>query len=193
MSPQQEAALVAGLVSLAIACLGAWLTYVFAQRREGEARRQEAALRHLQRQIEEFYGPLLGLIQRSRYVYATACKRLPSGSDGRVDQDRFSEADWEVWNYFTETYFLEINREIANLLHTKAYLMGVDTAPESYQRYLQHQVEQETLHRLWKERGVSSLATQGATWPAQFETDVREGLSIAVKRHGDYLRQLGAL
>jgi hypothetical protein len=164
-----------------------------ARRREGEARRQEAALKHLQRQIEEFYGPLLGLIQRSRHVYATACKRLPTGADGRIDQARFSESDWQVWNYFTETYFLEINREIAALLNTKGYLMGVHAAPTSYRDYLQHQVEQEALHRLWKERGISSLSTQGAGWPLQFEPDVREALTIVTNKYSDYLRRIGAL
>lgn len=63
-------ALIAGGFSL--------LTLILVVRNEKRKRREEAALRHLQRQIEELYGPLFGLIEFGAAINDIEWKRLPA-------------------------------------------------------------------------------------------------------------------
>jgi hypothetical protein len=69
MNPQLETALLSALVAATVTLIGWFITSWLAKRREDEARRQEAALKHLERQIEELYGPLLVLNRSNTFLY----------------------------------------------------------------------------------------------------------------------------
>lgn len=149
-----------------------------ALRKEYETLRDQTTLKHLQRQIEELYSPLLGLIQYTHTVFKIARKEVD-----RPDQG-------EVWNYFVEKYFLPLNAQIATLLRTKIYLIESDEIPESFKQFLAHQAQFDSLHNLWKDKGIRSEGVSNEAWPPQFEQDVRTTLDQLRKRHNEYIRRL---
>jgi len=189
MKTQLLSALIGALAGAVVTVIGWLVNYYFSRKQEDETRRREAALRHLERQMEELYGPLWGLIQQSQTVYEVACKRLPSGPDGRTDPSRFNQQDGATWHYLVESYFLPTNAHMAELIRTKVYLIDADEIPASFQEFLVHQMQLEVLHRLWKERGVDSTHVANQGWPPQFSKDVAASLEGLKKRYQDYLQR----
>jgi hypothetical protein len=183
-----------GAVSGAIVAGVGWLvTHVLASKREELARRNSAAREHLARQIQELYGPLLGLIQHSRMVFEVAAKVLPTRPDGPLDRSRFSEREHEVYRFFIERYFLPSNAEIRRLIRSKMHLLGGGLLPGSFQEFFIHEAQFETLHRLWKEKGVDFSQITGPGWPPEFERQVQRTLDQLRERHQTFLQRLGAV
>jgi hypothetical protein len=183
MNPQLEAALVSAFVAAAVVSAGWFITNHLTQRREEQARRQQAALKHLERQIEDLYGPLVGLIQQSNAVFDVAVLR-------RDLKDPDSE---RAWNYFIEKYFLPLNAQMVTLLSTKVHLSNAETWPASYFAFFTHQAQFESLHKIWVEQHIDSHLIKGEGWPKQFGKDVRQTLDELRALHSQYLRNLGAI
>ena len=54
----------------------------------------------IRRQVDELYGPLLGLVQQSRIAYEVAAGLLPTDSTGGwLDPTQFSGDDPETWRF----------------------------------------------------------------------------------------------
>jgi len=119
-----------------------------ALRREIEMLRDQTGLKHLQRQIEELYSPLVGLIQYGEVVNQVEFAKAPKDSTG---QDAA-----EIRRYFAEKYYLPLNSQISDLIRTKIYLLDCDQLPESFQQFLRHSAQFECLHRLWQDKGIRS-------------------------------------
>ena len=173
--------------------VGGWfVSHRLTSRREETARRDNAARSHLEVQIEQLYGPLLGLIQHSRIVFEVATRRLPTSASGQIDFARFSTNDGEVWRFFIESYFLPINARIRDLVRAKMHLLDEGILPRSFEAFFLHEVQFEALHRLWKDKGLDSSSIQGDGWPPSFEQDVAATLGNLRSRHQAFLRRLGA-
>ena len=140
--------------------------------REIELSQTKAALSQIESQIKELYSPLYGLIQRSTEIYKRAVIRLPS-----LTSHIPNDAEGPIWTYFVETYFLPINAQMAELIHSKIHLVEEDELPESWRLFLQHQTSFEVLHKLSKEKGVASDQIQGARWLNRFEEYVQISLN----------------
>ncbi len=154
-----------------------------ALRREYEALRDQAALTHLQRQIEELYSPLLGLIQQARIIRKVASLKCPGGRSGpRPD----------VWEYFVDKHFLKLDRQISDLLRAKVHLLETDEMPESYQQFLAHATEYDSLLTLWKDRKIPSDDIPVTPWPSTFESDVKGSLDKLRRSYNEDLRRLNA-
>jgi hypothetical protein len=151
-------------------------------RRQHEALRDQTALRYLERQIDELYSPLLGLIHYSDVVFRIARKKVPEGLQSPEQSD--------VWRYFTEKYFLPLNSQMANLIRTKVSLLDSDELPTSFQKFLHHQAQFDCLHTLWKEKGIRSDEISGGGWPAEFDNEVRASLDQLRHRHNQYRSSL---
>lgn len=169
-------ALAGGFISL----VGLLINYFLTRQKEDEIRRQEIALRHLERQMEELYSPLWGLLRQSQRIYDLARDtflvhhRLPNGG---IDLSHFSDQDRVAWDYLTVTYFIPLNAQMADLIRTKgAYLREKEEFPESFEEFLQHATQLEILHRLWKEKGQSTPNAPPLGWPSKFTIDIRETL-----------------
>jgi hypothetical protein len=156
-----------------------------ALRREYETLRDQTSLRYLERQIEELYSPLLGLIQYAGVVFRIARQKVPEGPQ--------SPEQVEVWCYFAEKYFLPLNSQIASLIRTKLSLLDSEGLPPSFQHFLDHQAQFECLHSLWRDKSISSDEISGNRWPSQFESDVRATLDQLRCRHNEYRSRLVAL
>ncbi len=173
----------AAVISAITSAISWFVLDSLSKKREDKTRRRELTLRHLQRQIEELYGPLLGLIQQTRIVYQVAVSKLPHTPEGRTDQQCFSSSDAAVWQYFVETYFFPLNSQITDLLRTKLYLLDSQVMPESFHHFLEHSAQFECLHKLWKEKGIDSSSVRGIGWPKNFEHDVEETLKSLMERY----------
>jgi len=151
-------------------------------RRQHEALRDQTALRYLERQIDELYSPLVGLIEYAAVVFQIARKKVPEGSQ--------SPEQTAVWRYFIEKYFLPLNSQMADLIRTKISLLNSDELPPSFQQFLHHQAQFECLHSLWKDRSISSDEISGGGWPPKFGSDVQVSLEQLRRRHNQYRSSL---
>lgn len=188
MNTQLLSALIGALVGGTVTMLGWFANYHLSRKKEMETHRRETSQQHLERQIEELYGPLWGLIQQSEAVYDVACQRLPS-ANGKVTPTEFNEQESKIWNYLKDAFFLPINIQIAELLRTKVYLVESSEIPISFKDFLSYQAQFEVLHRLWKDKEIDSKQIHGIGWPAQFNLDVAESLGKLRKRYRDQLQQ----
>jgi hypothetical protein len=156
--------------------------------KEFESLRDQTTLNHIQRQIQELYSPLLGLIAQSKIVFDIAKRKLPHLNDRPKEQITREEA--ETWRYFVETYFLPLNKQMADLIRTKIYLITADELPESFNRFLMHQAQFECLHSLWLDKGISSDEVKGGGWPIGFDSDVQESLTNLRRNYNEYLKRI---
>jgi hypothetical protein len=177
------AALVAGLFSL--------LSFRLVRQKEEQTRRSEAALRHLQRQIEEFYGPLSGLLQQSRAVARIAKAKLWA-PDGTMNFDSLSTEDKRLWLYLVKSHLLPINASAASLIRSKAFLIDSLEMPQDTFQFLQHVVEFELVNRLWEDAEVDSSFIEHTRFPTDFDQKVEAKLLELRGRYYYYLQRLGA-
>ena len=183
-------AIIGALTALLVAAVGWFAVHVLASRREVAARRDNATRDHLERQIEQLYGPLLGLIQHSRMAFDVAQSKLPN-KNGKIDFSRFSDRDAQIWRYFVESYFVPVNAQIRELIRSKMHLLEAGIVPESFAKFFAHEVQLEALHRLWKEKGEHSSDIHGPGWPMDFESETQVVLDQLRMRHQHFLRRLG--
>jgi hypothetical protein len=177
---QTMVALVVGLLTAAVTITGWYVSYATTKRREERMRRVEARLRHVQRQIEELYSPLLALIQYAATVYQIARQK---------NADPETMARGEIWRFFVERYFLPLNAQMATLIRQKIHLLHTPELPESFRAFLRHQSQYDCLHTLWKETGQTSDEFHGG-WPKDFEGDVQAALSDLRREYNEYVARL---
>ncbi|MDQ4077006.1 MAG: hypothetical protein M3220_12260 [Chloroflexota bacterium] len=171
-------ALIGALVGGAVSAIGWYVSW----KKEQSGRRQEASLRHLQRQIEEFYGPLRGLIVQSRTIYEVAKKDLPKRDDGRLNVREFTHDEHRRWNHFVDSYLRPLNQQVSDLIRTKLYLVEGGVLPESFEKFLEHAAQSEAVHSL-RDQGSGRLGDVWVPYPVQFETDVKKTLDFLVARY----------
>jgi|ERR1039458_3223729 hypothetical protein len=153
-----------------------------ALRKEYEVLRDQTALKHLQRQIEELYSPLLGLIQYGNVVNQVERAKLP--------QARNSEDVARACRYFVEKYYLPLNAQMSNLIREKIYLLDSDAIPDSYKQLLMHTAQFECLHNLWKDMGISSDDIAGIEYPKTFKVEVQDSLDKLRRSYNESISRL---
>lgn len=141
-------------------------------------RREKNRFDYVQKQIEELYSPLVGLIQVSKNVHDIAVRKQAAQASG------------EVRRYFVENYLIPINKEIAQLIQSKIHLIEGEELPESFGVFLEHQTYYMVLHRLWKKEGQESDDVNGPKWPTDFENDARRTLKELRKRYQEHRRNI---
>jgi hypothetical protein len=139
------AALTATLVSGAFSVL----TLIVVSRNEKRKRREEARLRHVQRQIEELYGPLYGLIQFGAAINDIEWLRLPKESRDEKGWPQ-DEQGGKTLQFFREHYYLPLNEQMMELIRTKVYLLASDGIPDSFSQFIRHAAQLDCSHRLWR-------------------------------------------
>jgi len=176
------------VVGIPILLVGVWITKAIerfkneqAILKEYQTLRDRTALQHLQRQIEELYSPLLGMVQYSQYVFSIFDqKKQHVTGNKRVELQR----------YFDEKYFLPLNAKMAELIRSKIYLIETDDLPDSFQHLLQHEAQFSCQHFLWKEANISSDEIRGLGWPMKLEQDVETCLSDLRRLYNAHLNRI---
>ena len=129
----------------------------------------------MQRQIEELYSPLLGLIQYGAAVNVIERQILPHGAR--------DEREGEVLRFIRERYYLPLNAQMTELIRAKIYLLDAGALPESFQQFLVHAAQFECFHSLWKEKGVSGEHIRPVEYPEEFRRDVEKTLDRLRRRY----------
>jgi hypothetical protein len=91
---------------------------------------------------------------------------------------------------FCRDVFSPRKRSNAELIQSKIYLVEEDELPDSWKLFLDHQMQLQILHSLWKDQHVSSNEIIGKGWPQQFEPDVKRGLSRLRSEYNMFARRL---
>jgi hypothetical protein len=119
------------------------------------------------RQIDEFYGPLLFLIERANWIQQQRNHRMQLALDEHGGQSD----EWAaILRAFTNDYILPIRSEIADLLRAKSFLM--EERHESVAQFLRHDAEDRPLYTLWNKHSIDGRI-RATEWPASFETEIR--------------------
>jgi hypothetical protein len=119
------------------------------------------------KQIEEFYGPLLFLIQRKNWIQKQQDERMSLSFQRHGGQT----PEWAtILRAFSDDYILPLRAEIAEYFKTKSFLM--EEEPESFVQFLRHDAESRPLYTLWKEKQIDGIIP-AVEWPPALETDIR--------------------
>jgi hypothetical protein len=98
---------IVALLGAVVTVIGWAVTNIYSTIHEASTRRQLARLEHLRKRIEEFYGPLVGIIRQTFVVYEIASQVLPTNDHGDIDHSKFQGKDIDAWRFFrSDTSFL---------------------------------------------------------------------------------------
>jgi hypothetical protein len=159
------------------------------RRREQEQLERDAELRHLERQIEELYGPLLGLVRQRQTVYEVVKKLVPVTEGGGPNMGNFEAKHWPRWNALAEDYLIPIQREMSTLLWGKIYLLKSGMLPESFNDFIANASQFECLYRVAARTSITSSDVPGKPWPEGFEGEVAHTLDELKKEYNKRLHR----
>jgi hypothetical protein len=174
--------------------LSSWLGKVWASRiLEGEkaslaraaedrTRRIESLMKHHEKQIEEFYGPLFNMVNQifvANEIKWELLHRDPSGSKSVKDK----AAREAVEDYYHQTYFIPLHDQVTAIMRSKLYLVDGDEMPQSFYRYMKHASQERDQIALWKQHQIDTSFLKGEPWPDDFYNDIKAGFERAMKNY----------
>jgi hypothetical protein len=176
-------ALVAAVIAALVTIVGWIVSYLLTKRREDQARKSQAALHHLERQIGELYGPLEGLLTYAEIVFQLEQTRKKHRPAEQADKDP------AVIQYFIENHYIPINQQIIGLLRTKTDLIVGEEIPTSFKQFMAHAANLECFHKLWRSTELHSFFVPKAEgdWPKIFHDEVSRTLQELRTRHAELI------
>lgn len=158
-----------------------WIaTYYTSKKKEREQARAEQLRRYRQRQIEDFYGPLFGLVHQI-FIYNHVQAGLVR--QGREQQRLNDEQEGRLKRFFFEQYFAPLHTAVHTVLRTQLHLVEGADLPESFYRYLRHSAQERAQRELWQKEYLDTTFARGISWPDEFYDDVKSGLDSLMLEH----------
>lgn len=177
---------VAAIIAGVVAILGWFSTYLFNSLAAAAAQKRAAKLAHVEKQLEELYGPLAFLVIEGRQTFEELIKLL--GREYVFDaNDQISNEDFKVWLFWAENDFLPRNGRIKDLLSTKTHLLFNSEMADSYIAFLDHHNSWMIQHLRWQKERVAYSWHSATNWPEKFETDVLDAFSKLRVEHANLL------
>jgi hypothetical protein len=149
--------IIAALIGAGAVGLGWLVTFLLQQ----HSKLVEQRRAFLIRQMEEFYYPLLALVQKKIDVQEMQDKRLAHET---------GTAWVTILQHFEDNYTVPLMKKIGELLRTKPYL-AIDWPP-SFDQYLHHESQSIPLYDLWRKTGIPGQI-ETVAWPLTIEDDIR--------------------
>jgi hypothetical protein len=174
MNTQLLAAIIAASVSLAVSAAGWW----WSARREDRARRIERSLARLERQIGEFYGPLLGLIEEYVVIDKVEAEIIAAGRSGKLEGPQRAI----VRRFIYENYKEPIHDRFGKILDERLYLVEGGEVHESLREYLRSAVQLSIQYRLWSEKNLPTEFLPGVGFPTKFTDEIKKRLTELLAR-----------
>jgi hypothetical protein len=176
-------ATIIGVSVTAFVTVAGWnISHILAKKREDETRMLEAAQKHLERQIEELYGPLLNLIEQIFNIWEVRGKIIQHNRSSTLSPSNDTQNN-EIRYFIQEHYFFPLHEKIRELLTQKLYLADGGRIPESFRAYLEHSTQQIVQKALEKELKVNTQDVPILPWPDSFYEDVRNTLDSLMERY----------
>ena len=177
---QSTVAIIVASIAAGVTVLGWNVSHFLASRREDRTRRIETTINRLERQIEEFYGPIFNRIEQIFGVW-----RVRKGILRGLEENKRESIDILIW----KEYFLPLHTELRELFKAKLYLVDGASVPESFREYLSHstgQLVQQTID----DRHVNTANMVENPWPGEFANDVRSAIKSILERRSRLLHDL---
>jgi len=125
-------------------------------------------VRFQEKTIEEFYNPLLFLVQKKNWIQRQQDERMKLSSERHTGQTD----EWaEILRSFYDGYILPLRTDIAEYFKTKSFLM--EEEPESFVQFLKHDAEERPLYTLWRDKHIDGIL-EAVDWPVNLESDIRK-------------------
>jgi hypothetical protein len=168
-------------ISAGVAVVGWFVAHYLSRRAAREQYRREAALKHVERQLGDLYGPLVFLVLEGARVFEDLREDF---GDGWYHGDRRLEpAEEEKWLYWTENYFIPRNRRIQDLLSSHSHLIESDHIPDSFLDFIDHHASWTLEIERMRETGVDEGLYSRRTWPDSFSAEVETTFRVLKQRH----------
>lgn len=180
MSDTTVAIVTAGIAAV-VTVVGWNVSHYLAKGREDRTRRIESSVNRIERQIEEFYGPLLSLIEQIFNVWRVRKKIFDS-----VNSDNQKAIDEFVWS----EYFQPLHREIQTLIKVKFYLVDDPAVAANIKEYLEHSMQELFQARISKELHISTAQIEGKRWPRTFHSSVKKAIEELQAKRDSLIRDL---
>lgn len=150
---------------------------------ERRQKRIEFRRAYIQRQIEEFYGPLYSLLWQLFSSNSLQQRMTTQCSFSEDEKNR-------VQQYFFEAHFLPLHARIKSILDSKLYLVDGTDMPRSFYDYLTHSLQEDTQRQLWINQGISTVAVRGTSFPPEFYETVEETLKKLMREYEISVQEL---
>jgi hypothetical protein len=164
--------------------IGGWF---YQKYREEQTRRTELTRKHLERQIEELYGPLYNLLN-TMFVHYDVLHKL---TKTKLTKEVLSEEKQiQIASYYEDSFFMPIHEELASILKSRLYLIDGKHVPQSFLLYLEHYTQHKAQRGIYKNLGIATDHVKGREWPTNFYEDVKSGFDTIMGRYEDCLQIL---
>lgn len=177
MSPTVEVA----AITAAVTMLGWVVSSVLTKRREKATQQLERTVHYLERQIEEFYGPLFNLVHQVVIANHVLFSILSSRSSDVVRADA-----GKVREFFQDNYFFPLHQQINEILKSKLYLIEGTQLPEPIYQYLRHAAQERAQALLWRQSGIDTSYVAGLPYPNELYDVIKGGLDEVMQRYSAY-------
>jgi hypothetical protein len=141
---------------------------------QDRTRKLERLLKHYERQIEEFYGPLWNLVHQL-YVSNETKERI----ERRLNAEQRAVVD----RYYHETHFRPIHEEMRQIIKTRLYLVDGAAMPDSFYKYLRHALQERDQRELAEQQHIDTTFLKGVPWPSDFHDEIKRGFDTAMKNY----------
>ncbi len=146
-------------------------------------------LARVERQIEEFYGPMLFLVEESRLAIEDVLHHLDREyvfpTDGPLPEN-----ERRYWLFRAENDLMPRNEEMVALIMAKRHLVEGDKLPKILDELEAHQVSWRELHRRWKEKGVEYSWHSESPFPRNLGTVLAREFARLMERRRELLPQV---
>lgn len=157
------------LITGAVTAAGWFITRILDSVNSRRNKRSEIRQQHVQKQIEEFYGPLFSLVWQ---VFNNNHLQYRILSSDRLDRDQ----QGRVKEYFANICFKPIHEEIRQILKSKLYLVEGAEMPLCFYDYLQHSLQEIIQHDLWSLQQIDTSFVAGLPFPQPFFDEIERSL-----------------
>jgi hypothetical protein len=179
---------IGAIVAAAVAATGWFASHFLSLRVEDRKLKQAAALKHIERQLEELYGPLAFLILEGRQTLHELLASL--GRKHVFTEDRpLLDDELKTWMFWVENDFLPRNRKMKALISTKTYLVDGPAIPNSFLTFLDHHNSWQINHKRWQKEHIPYSWHSTINYPETFEEDVLNSFKSLKARHHQLLKE----
>ncbi|MFG2144435.1 hypothetical protein ACGFRG_09605 [Streptomyces sp. NPDC048696] len=165
-----DSTITAATIAATAAAIGWLVNHILSERSERNRNRHKAKLSHIERQLEDLYGPLFFLLHEGTASFRDFKETV--GRNIGIIGPSMSPEDLDTWLFWVDNDLMPRNAAIQGLLSSKAHLIDAPRMPASYLAFIDHHNSWRVSHLRWKQEGVPYLWHSRTNWPREFERDV---------------------
>ncbi len=183
LPPFLNASVIAAALTGTVTAIGWFVLKSLDARAQARLKKAEFRRSYIEKQIEEFYGPLYSLVWQ---ILTTNHLKARILAHKQVrDEDRAL-----IEEYFATKYFIPIHARVKSILETKLYLLDGTMMPESFYDYLTHAIQESVQHELWWQEHVSTSFIPGYPYPDAFQKTIFNSLTKLTKEYEVSVQEL---